>query len=167
MIKKIIFSVLALTFYVNAGCDCCDQKNIAFITKNNQLEVVDAYFSVLKGAPNGAAYFKIKPTSSDSKVEDDELLKAEYIGNDIQTVELHTHIIENNVAKMRQVDSFIVDAKEGKVFEPGADHVMLMRVDPSFDKEEISLVLTFKNAGKLKVVFKRKNIKKSCCGHHE
>lgn len=160
--KKIfvLISFLFNSFLAYSCCPTCDQNNTISITKNKKIQIENAYFFVLKGAPNGAAYCTIKSLDLDS---DDQLLKVEYFGKDIKNIELHTHIIENDVAKMREVDMFIVDKKDGKILEPGHDHIMLMNVSPRFDVGELTLILTFKNAGKVSVNFKKKETKKTCC----
>lgn len=160
--KKIL--IFALLFFEScvaySCCGGCDQhSNIAF-TKDNSIQVGHAYFSILKGAANGAAYCSIK---SLSLAADDELIKVEYFGKGVGKIELHTHIIENGVAKMREVKMFVVDKKVGKILEPGHDHIMLMNVSPDFCPNELNLVLIFKNAGKITVKFKKKETQKSCC----
>ena len=51
-----------------------------------------------QGAKNGAAYLSLRNTSS----QDDALLAAR--GDVAERIELHTHINDNGVMKMRQVD---------------------------------------------------------------
>ncbi len=64
-----------------------------------------------------------------------------------------------------EVVSITTKALEGeKKLEPGHDHIMLINIDPKMhEKQKISLVLEFENAGKIEVVFIKKEAKKSCC----
>jgi copper(I)-binding protein len=161
MKKILILTLLFLQSYVvYSCCAACDQQSNIVFTKDKSIQVENAYFSILKGAANGAAYCTIK---SLNLVADDELIKVEYFGKGVEKIELHTHIMENGVAKMREVATFLIDKKIGKILEPGRDHIMLMNVSPDFFPNELNLVLIFKNAGKITVKFKKKETQKSCC----
>jgi hypothetical protein len=59
-------------------------------------------------------------------------------------VELHTHILEGGVAKMRKVEQFEVAAGETHRLEPGADHLMLLDLTgPIGPETTVDLVLSF------------------------
>ena len=63
------------------------------------------------------------------------------------TVELHDHINENGIMKMRPV-SFIEIGKGLPATQPGGKHIMLMGLKRNLQKgEKIVMKLTFKKAG--------------------
>ena len=146
--------------------ECCGScgghgsKEKIYATKNQEIQIKDPYFILLKGASNGAAYCTFSPKELD---EDDFLESVEYVGSSIDKIELHTHIMDGNVAKMREVEKFTIDRKEGKKLEPGKDHIMLINLASDFKETELALILKFKKAGKVKVVFNKKEMQKPCC----
>jgi copper(I)-binding protein len=69
--------------------------------------------------------------------------------------ELHTHIIENDVARMRKVEGgFEIEAGGVRVLKRGGDHIMLMGLTevPAVG-DTVSLTLEFENAGEVVVSF--------------
>jgi copper(I)-binding protein len=169
------FSLLLSLFMINPllSCACCSHSDVKksskekiYQSKNNNIEVHNPYFAIYKGATNGAAYCSIYNLND----SDDKLIKAYYFGNGIEIIELHTHIIDDKgVAHMREVKDMIIPKGEednlgSKILEPGHDHIMLMKVNPKIhEKKEISLILEFEKAGKVDVVFTKKEAKKPCC----
>ncbi|WP_319529325.1 copper chaperone PCu(A)C [uncultured Cohaesibacter sp.] len=68
------------------------------------------------------------------------------------TTELHTHIHEGDVMKMRQVDAIDVPANGSVELKPGGYHVMLMGLKaPLKQGETFPLHLTFEKAGELTI----------------
>lgn len=67
--------------------------------------------------------------------------------------ELHTHIMEGGVAKMREVEGgFEILAGEAIILERGGLHVMLMGLTrPFLQGETITLTLIFENAGEITI----------------
>lgn len=67
--------------------------------------------------------------------------------------ELHTHIRDNDIMRMREVKGGIPVPANGKVeLKPGGYHVMLMKLKEPIKKGTmIPLTLTFKNAGDVTV----------------
>lgn len=97
-------------------------------------------------AANGAAYMTI----SNSGTEADELLAAASPVAD--KVELHTHIMEGEVMKMRPVKAIEVNVGEPAVLKPGGLHIMLIGLKaPLKEGEKFPMTLTFKNAGTVDV----------------
>lgn len=97
--------------------------------------------------PNTAAYLTIK----NSAWEPDRLLKVDC--EDTTTVELHDHIEENGVMKMRPVPTIDI-GKDPVVMKPGGLHIMLMGLKDSFKgKETVYLTLYFEKAGAVKAKF--------------
>lgn len=67
-------------------------------------------------------------------------------------VEVHTHIMDGDVMKMRRVDKLEIPKGDGKVLKPGGDHVMLFDVkQPLKDGDLVKLTLTFEKAGDIEV----------------
>lgn len=67
--------------------------------------------------------------------------------------ELHTHIMEDGVAKMRQVEGgFVIPAGGVTVLERGGLHIMLMGLTKSLTNgETITLTLIFEHAGEITI----------------
>ncbi len=65
-----------------------------------------------------------------------------------RTIELHTHIMEDDVAKMRQIEGgIVIPAGEMHALERGADHVMLMGLTRKLaDGDKVELELSFDGA---------------------
>lgn len=83
--------------------------------------------------------------------EDDQMVSA--ITTVAKKVELHTHIIEDGVAKMREVEGgFAIPAGGATMLERGGLHVMLMGLTQRFVQGEvISLTLVFEKAGEITI----------------
>lgn len=97
-------------------------------------------------ARNGAAYFVLNATGADS----DRLLSA--ASPVAEKVELHTHLMEDGVMKMRPVVAIEVTPGSPTALQPGGLHVMLLGLKaPLVKGEKFPLTLTFEKAGELKV----------------
>jgi len=97
--------------------------------------------------PNTAAYCTLTNTGSDP----DKLMRVECM--DTTTVELHNHVEEDGVMKMRPV-SFIEIGASPVTLKPGSLHIMLMGLKDSFQgKKNISMTLYFQKAGPLQIDF--------------
>jgi copper(I)-binding protein len=97
-------------------------------------------------AANGAAYLKIENQGATH----DRLIAA--AADVAARVELHAHIVEDGVAKMRQVEA--IDAPAGAAAElaPGGYHIMLMELkQPLKAGETFPLTLTFEKAGSIEL----------------
>jgi periplasmic copper chaperone A len=67
-------------------------------------------------------------------------------------VELHNHIMEGNVAKMRRVDAIAVPGGKSVLLKPGGYHIMLMDLkQPLKQGDTIKLTLQFEKAGDIEV----------------
>ena len=67
-------------------------------------------------------------------------------------VELHTHIMDNNIAKMRRVDAVPVQPGGAIVFKPGGLHLMLMDLKaPLKEGDVVKMTLTFEKAGEIEI----------------
>lgn len=69
-----------------------------------------------------------------------------------EKAELHTHVVDGDVMRMRPVAAIEVNPGEPSVLKPGGLHVMLMGLKaPLKAGEEFSLTLIFEKAGKVQV----------------
>lgn len=95
-------------------------------------------------APNSAAYMTLETSGT----EPDRL-----IGGSTpvaQRVELHTHVTEGGVAKMRPIEAIDVVPGEPTVLEPGGLHVMLRDLTQKLEPgSEMPLTLQFEQAGEV------------------
>lgn len=68
-------------------------------------------------------------------------------------VELHTHIMDGDVMKMRPVEAIAAPAGAMAVLQPGGDHIMLFELaEPLKEGGHIKLTLTFEKAGDIEVM---------------
>lgn len=109
--------------------------------------------------PNGAAYFILKNNGKKAR----HLIAASSPLSD--RVELHTHIKEDGVMKMRKMkDGFIVKPGETLHFKPAGNHVMLLGMKEKLKPgASYDIQLQFKDGSKetLKVAVKDKETKGS------
>ncbi len=94
-------------------------------------------------APNSGAYMMLTSTAEDRLVAAETPAAAR--------AELHTHLMDNGVMKMRPVEGGIPVAPGAPtMLQPGGFHVMLMGLTgPMTEGETIDLTLTFEKAGKV------------------
>jgi len=98
------------------------------------------------GAKVGAAYFAAEA----SKAGGDTLIgaKSDVAGR----VELHTHIEERGVVKMRQIEKIEVAAGKSLIFQPSGLHLMLMDLKaPLKEGDILPITLVFEKAGEIKM----------------
>jgi hypothetical protein len=100
------------------------------------------------GAVSGAAYLTlINPGPAT-----DRLLSAS--GDIADTIELHTHRMENGMMAMRPVEAIEVKPGVPTVLEPGGLHIMLIDLkQPLVSGQVFTLNLNFEKAGPLAVPF--------------
>lgn len=98
------------------------------------------------GVKNGAAYL----TLVNQGEETDQLIAASAPVAD--AVELHTHLTEGGVMKMRQVEAIEVAPGTPTVLEPGGLHLMFIGLAaPLTAGDRFPLTLSFEKAGDLTV----------------
>jgi periplasmic copper chaperone A len=69
-----------------------------------------------------------------------------------QTVELHTHLMDNGVVRMRAVASIPVEPGKPATLKPGGDHIMLMGLTgPLVEGTSFPLTLRFEKAGEITI----------------
>jgi copper(I)-binding protein len=95
-------------------------------------------------APNSAAYMTLEIMGEES----DRL-----VGGSCpvaEKAEVHTHLMEGGVAKMRPVDAVEVSPGSPTVLEPGGLHLMLIGLNQKLEEgATIPLTLVFENAGEV------------------
>lgn len=94
-------------------------------------------------AQSGAGFVTVKNATG----TDDTLVAAEAAIS--KTVELHTHIKDGDVMRMRQVESIAVPAGGSAELKPGGDHIMFIGLNqPLKEGEVVPVTLVFAKAGK-------------------
>ena len=70
-----------------------------------------------------------------------------------ERIELHTHIMEDGVMRMREVEGgIVIGAESDTMLEPGGLHVMFLGLDGPFEEgTSFPLTLTFEQAGEVTV----------------
>lgn len=102
--------------------------------------------ATVAGIPNGAAYFVLK-NSGDAE---DRLLSAS--ASVANKVELHTHLKDGEVMRMRQVDDIAIPAGGSAALQPGGMHVMLMGLKAPLEQgSSFPLTLVFEKAGSVTI----------------
>lgn len=69
-----------------------------------------------------------------------------------ERIELHTHLNEDGVMKMRRVDGVDLPKGEAVMFKPGGLHVMMFGVTMDETVEDAALTLNFKTAPSVTVI---------------
>ena len=112
-------------------------------------------------ARNGAAYMTIH---NEGPVADRLIAASSPIAG---TIELHAHLKDGDVMRMRPVVAVEIAPGEPAVLQPGGLHMMMLDLKaPLKDGESFPLTLTFEKAGKVTVsVDVRRNAPASPGGH--
>jgi copper(I)-binding protein len=98
----------------------------------------------LGNAPNSAAYMTLETTASEA----DRLVGGSTPAAD--SVQLHSHIMEDGIAKMRPVDAIEVAPGGPTVLEPGGLHMMLVGLTGKLEEGgTMPLTLEFETAGEV------------------
>ncbi|MGF1592619.1 MAG: copper chaperone PCu(A)C [Kiloniellaceae bacterium] len=99
-------------------------------------------------ARNGAAYL----TLHNAGATGDRLVAA---SSDVaEHIELHTHLMEGDVMKMRRVEAIEVPAGGDVALQPSGLHIMLIGLKaPLVEGERFALTLRFAEAGEIAVEF--------------
>ena len=145
MIRKIliypaifIFALLGIfTAYYFSGDKTTNQPDIRIANVTLRLPA--------PGQSTAAAYFDII-----NKGGADELLSATSPVS--QRVELHTHLHENGVMKMRQVKTVKIQGLQTTSFKSGGLHVMLFDFSAPPETKSIPMTLTFARSGEKQIL---------------
>ena len=97
-------------------------------------------------APTGAVYFTLQnPGDAPDRLLGVHTPRA-------KKAELHTHVHEGDMMRMKQIDSIEVPAGGQIEFKPGSNHVMLFELSaPLAAGERFPLTLEFEHAGEVTV----------------
>jgi copper(I)-binding protein len=99
------------------------------------------------GAKVGGAYLEIRAAAGG---RGDRLIAAK--SPVAGSAELHNHIMENGVARMRRVDAIAVPAGKSVILKPGGYHLMLTDLKaPLKEGDRLKLTLVFEKAGEIEV----------------
>jgi periplasmic copper chaperone A len=136
--KRILAALLLIAFTAPAA---------AHQVKVGDLLIVHPWSRATPGqSPNGAVFMKIENQGQ----AEDKLLSASSDVADI--VQIHEHVMEGDVAKMRPVDSIVLPAQSVTELKPGGYHIMLMGLkEPLVEYGTFNLTLTFEKAGSIEV----------------
>ncbi|MGY3932919.1 transporter [Aeromonas encheleia] len=122
MFKRAFYSILTL---------CLAAPALA------KVEAVDGYVRLLPpGSPNTAAFMVLKNDG------DQPVTLTAVSSPEAARAELHTHLHENGVMKMRQVDGIQIPAKGEVTLKPGSFHIMLFEVRDLSQTVPVPLTLT-------------------------
>lgn len=98
------------------------------------------------GATVGVAFMEIKTETGIA----DRLLSASSPA--AGRVEIHTHIKDGDVMKMRRVDSVALEPGQSRVLKPSGEHIMMFDLkQPLNEGDLIKLTLIFEKAGAIEV----------------
>lgn len=116
----------------------------------------------LGSASNSAAYMTVMVKGDMS----DKLIAA--ASPVAESAELHMHIMDGDIAKMRPVEAIEVKPGEPATLEPGGFHVMLMGLKENLDAGgAVPLTLTFEQAGEVTLDVPVKALKESMKHGHD
>lgn len=97
---------------------------------------------------------------------DDRLIGA--TGDIAERIELHTHLMDDGVMRMRPVEAIELPAGGEAKLQPGGDHVMFIGLtEPLVEGSEIPVTLIFEEAGEIEVMVKVEDIAHGGDGHHD
>jgi periplasmic copper chaperone A len=124
--------------------------------------IVDAWARASLGtAPNSAAYMTLEATGA----EGDRLIGGATPA--AERVELHVHLMEGDIARMRQVDAVEVAPGAPTVLAPGGLHVMLVGLTaPLEEGATLPLTLVFEGAGEVLLEVPVHGLRAAPPGHH-
>jgi len=119
--------------------------NMSTTVKQGDIAVSKVWSRASAGMKRAGAAFM---TVTNSGSSDDRLIAA--ATTVAERVELHTHLMEGGVMKMRQVVNIEVPAGQTIELKPGGHHVMLFKLSKVFEEGgHYPLTLTFEKAGDL------------------
>jgi len=134
--------LIGSVFYVHAS-----EKNISI--NNGYVR------STIPGTSVSSAYMEILNNTN----KEIKLIGAS--GEISDRIEIHQHIMEHDMMKMRQRESLLIEANDKVVLQPSGYHLMIFNLKkPLKAKEEISLTLHFLNAEDIKISLPVQSIKR-------
>lgn len=118
---------------------------ISSMTFASGIKIENAWVkAVPKGATMSAAYFEIFNENKNAV----DLIRASSTYS--ETVEIHTHLHEDGIMKMRQVPKLTIKGNGKTILRPMSDHIMFIGLRREIKKTEvIDLTLEFSNGDKI------------------
>lgn len=110
------------------------------------IAVGDPYVRLMPPGAKATAAFMVLKNAGD---KDAKLVKAESAA--AKTVELHTHINDGGVMRMRQVPAIAIKAKGETALKPGSFHVMLINPAAMKEGDKIAITLGFDDGSSTKI----------------
>lgn len=136
--RNFLLILLTLVFVA-----CSQQPRPGITVKNVTLR------PPMAGQKTAAAYFEIR-----NRGGSDWMLAA--YSPISQSVELHTHLHEGEVMKMRRLDRVKIPSKSGISFKPGGHHLMMFDTVLPEGAEDVPITLVFDKMGKIEITAKVK-----------
>ncbi len=156
-----IKSAVVLLSFVFGGISTSTQ---AF---EKSIEIDRAYVrATIPGTTVSSAYMNIVNNS------DEPMILVGASGEVSDRIEIHQHLMEDGMMKMRQVDSLVVSANNQVILQPSGYHLMIFNlVKPLTEGNEINVTLRFSNGKNVDVSLpvqsiKRKKQKEKAHHHH-
>jgi periplasmic copper chaperone A len=133
----------------------------AWAGATDNISVSDAYVrAVPPGQPNTAAFMQLQNKGADSHA----LVAAKTTQANV--VELHTHVMEDNMMKMRPIEKIEVAGGASVSLEPGGLHIMLIDLNAPLG-EEVALTLVFDDDSEIELTLPvRKPGEETMMQHH-
>lgn len=140
---RILFAGLALSITMLAGAAVAAP-----------IDINDAYARATPpGAPVGAVYFELR----NQDTANDRLLSAE--SPVAERTEVHTHTMEDGVARMHEVPAVELPPGATVAFQPGGYHIMLIELKAALvEGETLPLTLVFERAGEVSLTVPIKKV---------
>ena len=113
----------------------------------DRIAVVDPYVRMVPpGAMATAAFMVLKNTG----VKDVKLVKAENSASKV--TELHTHLNEDGVMKMRRVPAIVIKARGETALQPGGFHAMMIELKGAMEEgDKVAITLGFDDGSTKKI----------------
>jgi copper(I)-binding protein len=113
----------------------------------DNIAVVDPYVRMVPPGAMATAAFMVLKNAGDKDVK---LVKAE--SSAAKITELHTHLNEGGVMKMRQVPAIAIKAKGEATLQPGGLHVMMIDLKaPLKEGDKVAVTLGFDDGSSKKI----------------
>ncbi|MDO4433315.1 MAG: copper chaperone PCu(A)C [Alysiella sp.] len=142
MVKKALFTVVATLL--------CQNLFAA------DIEATNAYARATVGQKQSGAFLTLKNTTH----KDDILIAASVSPDIAENTELHTHINDNGVMRMREVkDGIPIAAGQTQELKPGGYHIMFFGLKNTLTAgQTLPIKLKFKNGSEQTVEFEVRNM---------
>jgi copper(I)-binding protein len=132
-----------------------------FACAESMISVEGPYVRATPPVASNSAAFMMLHNGSD---QERQLVAAE---SDVaKHVELHNHINDNGVMRMRQVANIAIPAKGSAELKPGSYHVMLMGLHkPIQENDMVDITLVFDDGKKQRIQAVARHVVKAMHGH--